>query len=74
MLDALLIGLIAYLGLVYAFGLYLAARAMFGRRLRQVLCGAGPRRVVRDIRAPRRRPTPPTPAEAALDVPQRLAA
>jgi len=67
MLDALIALGVAYLGLVYAFGVYLAARALVGRRLRQLVAGHPPRRPnVRPLTAARRapEPTPPAPAQA----------
>ncbi len=75
MLDALLAVLLAYLGLTYLFGMYLAIRALMGRRLRHVITGAPPRRVVRPIvAAPTEpEPSPPAPSEA-LPIPQRKAA
>jgi len=66
MLDALFALLIVYLALAYAFGGYLAVRALMGRRLRQVIKGAPARRIVRPLSQPEPapEPTPPAPAQA----------
>ena len=64
MLNALLIALGVYVGLTYAFGMYLAARALLGHRLRRVIRGVSPRRLVRPLRAQRMKPEPSPPAPA----------
>ncbi len=64
-----------YLLFAYAFGLYLALRTLMGRRLRHLIAGASPRRLIRPLSGRHGWPGPHRPAPAqALGIARPLAA